>query len=163
MLLLSGQLGTALSRVQRLAAKGRRIGTQTATGSQSWPVGLRLAVVSTGAAALMGVAQVIGTVLEGRWYPYHYAGEWTAMMVLWLIHAACFAGLLRRRRWSRLLSATLALGWAALLGAQIGEHLAPSTSSDTTGLLIASGLMVLLLLFAFYLASSGRARSFLVH
>ena len=149
--------------VHRLAAKGRRIGIQTATASQSWPVGLRLAVVSTGAAALVGVAQVIGTVLEGRWYPYHYAGEWAAMMVVSLVHAACFAGLLRRRRWSRLLSATLALGWAALLGAQIAEHLAPNASSDTTGLLIAAGLMALLLLFGCYLAWSRRARSFLVH
>jgi len=123
---------------------------------------LRLAVVSTGAAALVGVAQVIGTVLERRWYPYHYAGKWAAMMVV-LIHAACFAGLLLRRCWSRMLSATLAFGWAALLAAQIAEHLAPNTSSDTAGLLIASGLMALLLLFGFYLASSRRARSFLVH
>jgi hypothetical protein len=52
--------------VQRLAARGRRI--VTATEGQRWPVGLRLAVVGTGAAALVGVAQVIGTGLEGRWF-----------------------------------------------------------------------------------------------
>lgn len=70
--------------------------------------------------------------------------------------------LLLRQRWSRLLSATLAFGWAALLGVKIGENLAPSKSSDTTSTLLAFGLMVLLLLFGSYLVSSRKARSFLV-
>jgi hypothetical protein len=95
--------------------------------------------------------------------PYHHAGLWTVMLVVWLVHAACFAGLLLRQRWSRLLSATLAFGWAMLLGVQIAEQLAATPSSDTTGVLIASGLMVLLLLFGSYLASSRKARSFLAH
>lgn len=76
-------------------------------------------------------------------------------------HAACFAGLLLRRGWSRLLGATLAFGWAALLGVQVAEQLSLGTLADGTGMLVALGLMVLLLLFGSCLLSSGRARSFL--
>jgi hypothetical protein len=80
--------------------------------------------------------------------------------LVWLVHAACFAALLLRRRWSRPLSATLAFGWAALLGVQLTEHFRRG-SSDTTGLLIAVTLMVSLLLFGSYLVLSSKARSFL--
>jgi hypothetical protein len=149
--------------VQHLAAKGRRMAARTATESQPWPVGLRLALVSTGAAALVGILQVVGTLRQGRWYPYHDGGLWAVMLVVWLVHTACFVGLLLRQRWSRLSSATLAVGWALLLGTQIAEHLAPITSTDTAGLLLAFGLMVLLLLFAAYLASSRKAKFFLIH
>lgn len=148
--------------VMRLAAEGRRMGARTAAAGQPWPLGLRLAVVGTGSAALVGVVQVVGTVLAGRLYPFHEAGDWAAMLAVWLVHAACFAGLLLRHGWSRLLCATLAFGWAALLGAQVAEQLGPGTPPDRTGMLVALGLMVLLLLFGSYLVSSGKARSFLV-
>lgn len=143
----------------RLAAAGRRNGAGAADG-QPWPFGLRVAVVFTAAAALLGVAQVVGTVLTGGWYPFKQAGEWAAMLLVWLIHAACFAALLLRRRWSRQLSAALAFGWAALLGVQVAEHFRRG-SSDTTGLSIAVALMVSLLLFGSYLLSSSKTRSFL--
>jgi hypothetical protein len=82
------------------------------------------------------------------------------MLLVWLAHAACFAALLLRRRASRPLSAALACGWAALMGVQVVQHFR-SGSSDSAGLLIAVVLMVLLLLFASYLAWSGKVRSFL--
>ena len=144
---------------QRLAAAGRRTGAGADDG-QAWPLGLRVAVVCTAAATLLGVVQVGGTVLTGTWYPFRYAGEWAAMLLVCLVHAACFASLLLRRRWSRSLSAAIAFGWATLLGKQVAEHFR-SGSSDTAGLLIAVALIVSLLLFGFYLLSSSRARSFL--
>jgi predicted membrane channel-forming protein YqfA (hemolysin III family) len=119
-----------------------------------------VAVVCTAAAALLGVAQVVGTVLTRRWYPFNQAGEWTAMLLVWLVHAACFAALMLRRRTSRPLSATLAFGWAALLGVQVAEHFR-NGSPDATGLLIVVALMAALLLFGFYLVSSSKAKSFL--
>jgi hypothetical protein len=125
----------------RLAAAGRRKGAGAADG-QLWPLGLKVAAVCTAAVALLGVAQ------------------WAAMLLVWLVHAACFAALLLRRRWSRPLSAALAFGWAALLGVQVAEHFRRA-SSDTTGLFIAVALMVSLLLFGFHLVSSSKARSFL--
>jgi len=149
--------------VLRLAARGRRVAERTAPDGQPWPVGLRLVVVCTGAAALVGVVQVVGTVLAGRWYPFSHPGEWAGMLVVWSAHAVCLAGLLLRRRWSRLLGAALAFGWTALLGLQIAEHLTPGTPSDTAGVLIAFGLMALLLLCGTYLVSSRTARAFLGH
>jgi len=149
--------------VQRLADKGRRTVAQPATDSQRWPLALRLAAVGTGSAALVGAAQVVGTLLEGSWYPFNHASYWWAMLLVWVVHAICFAGLLLRRRWSRLLSATLAFGWAALLGLQVAEHLAPGASSDTAGVLIAIALMAVLVLLGRYLASSGKVKSFLRH
>jgi hypothetical protein len=149
--------------VQRLADKGRRTVAPTATDGQRWPLALRLTAIGTGSATLVGVTQIVGTLLKGDWYPFGHASAWWAMLVVWAVHAACFAGLLLRRRWSRLLSATLAFGWAALLGFQVVEHLAPGASPDTAGMGIAIGLMVMLVLLGCYLASSGKVRSFLSH
>jgi hypothetical protein len=143
----------------RLAAAGRGKIARTAD-DQAWPLGLKVALVCTAAATLVGVTQVVGTVLTGRWYPFQQAGEWSAMLLVWLVHSACFAALLLRRRSSRPLSAALACGWAALMGVQVAQHF-QSGSSDTAGLLIAVVLMASLLLFAFYLVSSSKVRSFL--
>ena len=147
---------------RRLAAKGRSVSALGDTAENSWPIGLRLALVGTGVAALIGIVQVVGTVLKRQWYPYPEAGLWVTMLLVWLLHAASFAGLLMRRRWSRLSSATLVVGWAVLLGKQIAEQLTQVTVTDTTGVLIAAGLTLLLLLFAAYLAWSSEVRSFLV-
>jgi hypothetical protein len=108
-------------------------------------------------------AAIAGTLLKGSWYPFNDAGYRWAMLLVWVAHAICFAGLLLRRSWSRLLSATLAFGWTALLGLQVAEHLGPGTSSDTAGVLIAIALMVVLVLLGYYIASSSRTRSFLSH
>jgi hypothetical protein len=147
---------------QRLAAKGRSWPAHTDTGEKSWPIGLRLALVSTGIAALVGILQVVGTVLKRQWYPYPEAGLWVTMLFVWLVHAASFAGLLMRRRWSRLSSATLAFGWSVLLGKQITEQLVRDTGTDTSGVMIAAALIVSLLLFAAYLVWSREVRLFLI-
>lgn len=147
---------------QRLAAKGRNASAFGDAAEKSWPIGLRLALVGTGVAALVGILQVVGAALKRQWYPYPEAGLWVTMLFVWLLHAASFAGLLMRRRWSRLSSATLVVGWAVLLGKQLAEQLTQVTVTDTTGVLIAAGLIVLLLLFAAYLAWSREVRAFLV-
>ncbi|MCC6713897.1 MAG: hypothetical protein IT496_01590 [Gammaproteobacteria bacterium] len=149
--------------VQCLAAKGRRMAARASTEDQPWPVGLRLALVGTGIGTLVGITQVIGTVLQGRWYPYHDVGLWAAMLAVWVIHGSAFAGLLLRRRWSRLLSTAVAIGWALLLGRQIAGQFTTTASTDTAGVIMASGLIVILLLVAGYLAASRRAKAFLVH
>jgi hypothetical protein len=143
----------------RLAAAGRRTRAGPVQGP-AWPLGLRAAVVGTAVGALIGVVQVVGTVVTGKWYPFTQAGLWAAMLLVWALHAACFAALLLRRRWSRPSCAALAFGWAALLGVQVVEHFR-SGSSDTPGLLIAVAIMVSLLLFGSYLVLSPRTRSFL--
>ena len=147
---------------QRLAAKGRSVSADADAAAKSWPIGLRVALVGTGGAALIGLVQVVGTVLKQEWYPYRETGLWVTMLFVWLAHATSFAGLLMRKRWSGLSSATLALGWTVLLGKQIAEQLTQAAATDTTGVLIAAGLMLLLLLFAAHLAWSREARSFLV-
>jgi hypothetical protein len=147
---------------QRLAARGRSVSALGDTAEPAWPIGLRLALVGTGVAALIGIIQVVGTVLKRQWYPFPEAGLWLTMLLVSLVHAASFAGLLMRRRWSRFLSATLTVGWAGLLGKQIAEQLTSTAATDTTGVLIAAGLMLLLLLFAAYLGWSREARAFLV-
>lgn len=49
-----------------------------------------------------------------------------------------------------------------LLGKQITEQLTQATATDTTGVMIAVGLMLLLFLFGASVAWSREARSFLV-
>jgi len=101
------------------------------------------------------------TILGGNLYPYPGAGVWTEMLAVSLAHGACFAGLLLRRRWSRLPSAMLAFGWALLLVSQIVEHLPLRALSEATELLIACGILLLLLLLGLYLVASREVKSFL--
>ncbi len=105
---------------------------------------------------------MVGTVLLREWYPYRDVNLWVTMLAVWLAHAASFAGLLLRKRWSRPLSAMLVVGWALLLVKQIVEQLASVGATDTVGALIAAGLVGLLLLFAAYLGWSRAVNSFLV-
>ena len=146
--------------VQLLAARGRRIVSESGGERKPWPIGLRLALIGTGVPALIGIFQVLMTGLQRKWYPYPDAGLWGVMLAIWLIHGVCFAGLLLRHQWSRLMSAMLAFGWALLLASQIAEHLSPRGSSDPTELWTAVVLAVLLLLFGLYLASSRKVKSF---
>ena len=119
-----------------------------------------MAGVCTAAAALLGLAQVIGTLVTGKWYPFGQVSLWASTLLVWFAHAACFAALLLRRRSSRLLSAALAFGWAALLGVQIAEHFRRG-SSEASGLLIAAAIIVSLLLFGANLVMSSKVKSFL--
>ncbi len=153
----------AIWGVRWLAAKGRRLASGTAGEGRPWPVGLRLALLGTGVGTSIGVFQLLMTALQGELYPFHYASLWAVMLAVWLVHGACFAGLLLRRRWSRFMGAMLAFGWAMLLASQIAEHLPRGASSDTAGLLIAFGMMVVILLFGLHLAASREVKSFLTH
>ena len=117
----------------RLAAAGRHKGVGT-EDDQAWPLGLKVALVGTAVVALLGVAQVVGTVLTRSWYPFSRpASGRQCYLCGWSI---CVTALLLRRRSSRLLSAALAFGWAALMGLQVAQHF-QGGSSDTAGLLIA--------------------------
>lgn len=144
-----------------LAARGRRIASAAGTEGEPWPIGLWPVLIGTGVAALVGIFQLLMTALEGRLYPFHYGRDWAAMLAVWLIHGVCFAGLLLRQRWSRLLGAMLGLGWALVLAWQIAEHVPPKATSDTMGLFIVFGLLLLALFLGLHLLASRRVKSFL--
>ena len=144
-----------------LAAKGQRLASENEGRGKSWPVGLRLALIGTGVAAAIGLLQIIVTGYQRKMYPFHDVTLWTIMMVIWLVHGACFVGLLLRRPWSRLVSVMLALAWALLSASQIAEHLARGYSVDIAELLIVSASMVFLILFGLHLATSSRIKLFL--
>ena len=150
----------AIWAVQWLAVRGQRIVSETGGERKPWPIGLWPALIGTGVPAAIGIFQVLMTSLQRKWYPYPDASLWAVMLAVWLVHGACFAGMLLRKQWSRLVIAMLALGWALLLAKQIAEHLPPRVSSDTTELLTAGVLMVLLLLLGLHLVTSRKVRSF---
>ncbi len=151
----------AIWGVAWLVVKGRRVASGTRSEGRSWPVGLRLAVIGTGVLTSVGVFQILVTGYLGRLYPYHYANLWALMLVIKLVHAACFVGLLLRQRWSRHMSALLAVGWAMLLASQISEHLPPRAPSNIAELMIAFGIMVFLFILGLHLVVSREVKSFL--
>ena len=144
-----------------LVVKGRRLASETGSEGRSWPVGLRLALIGTGVLTSLGVFQILVTGYLGRLYPYHYANLWALMLVIKFVHAACFVGLLLRQRWSRHVSALLAVGWAMLLASQIAEHLPPRAPSNIAELMIAFGIMVFLFILGLHLVVSREVKSFL--
>lgn len=146
-----------------LARKGQSAARGTEQDAAPRPIGLWLALAGSGIVAAVGVYQLLMTGYLGRLYPYRYPGLWTMMLAMKLAHAACFAGLLLRRRWARLGSAGLAIGWAALLASQIAEHLPPGPRTDATEMTIAIGLMVSLLALGLNLGLSRKVRAFLRH
>jgi hypothetical protein len=151
----------AIWAVASLAIKGQRVSIETGGKGRSWPVGLTLAVTGTGILTLAGVIQIIVTGYLGKLYPYHYVGLWAIMLVIKLVHAACFVGLLLRQQWSRLASALLAMGWAVLMVSQITEHLPPRPSSNIAELVIAFGILVSLFILGIYLVFSREVKSFM--
>lgn len=147
--------------VQWLVAKSQRIATESGTMGRPWPPGIMLALVGTGIPALVGIFQLLMTVIEGRLYPYRDAGLWATMLAVWLAHGACFTGLLLRQPWSRFGGALLSAGWAALLAMQITEHWPASAASADAGFLVVFGLLLLVLLLGLHLAVSRKVKAFL--
>ncbi|NNK93069.1 MAG: hypothetical protein HKP41_01835 [Desulfobacterales bacterium] len=156
---ITGHLG--IWCVVRLVAKGRGVATESGSQGRSWSVGFWLAVIGTGVLTSAGVFQLIVTVYLGRLYPYHYVNLWSVMLLIKVVHAACFVGLLLRQRWSRLTSALLAFGWTMLMALQIAEHLPPRAPTSLTELMIAFGIMVSLFTLGIHLIVSPKVKSFL--
>jgi hypothetical protein len=145
--------------VGRIAARGRRSAPEDGGGVIAWPPGLILALVLTGFAGAIGIIQVVVTLLIGELYPFRLPGLWAITMFIWIVHGACFVGLLLRQRWSRWLCAALPLAWAALLAAQIVDHLVRGSPIDPAELAIVVVLILALTLFATYLARARRVRA----
>lgn len=143
----------------RIAARGRRSASEGVGGVASWPLGLKFALALTAFAGAIGLIQVIGSIFMTELYPFRLPGLWAITMAIWITHGACFAGLLLRKLWSRLLCAAVALGWAALLAMQIGDHVLRGSPIDTTELVIVVVMILLLTLFGYYLATSKRVRA----
>lgn len=142
--------------VGRIAARGRRAAPEKGGGVMAWPIGLKLALVLTGFASSIGVIQVVVTLLVGELYPFRLPGLWALTLAIWIAHGTCFVGLLLRKRWSRWLCAALPLAWAALLAAQIADHLVRGSPIDSTELAVVVALIVALVLYGCYLARSPR-------
>jgi hypothetical protein len=76
-----------------------------------------------------------------------------------IAHGACFVGMLLRKSWWRPLCAALPLAWAALLITQIADHLVRGSPIDALELAIVVVLVLTLILFGYYLATSKRVRA----
>jgi hypothetical protein len=151
----------AIWGVAYLAAKGRESAPGHSESGRSWPVAVILVLIGTGVASVIGLAQLVETGLQGRWYPYRDPALWVEMLAVWSAHSACLVGLLLRKKWSRFLSAILASGWAVLLAAQLAEHLTSLQSNTLADTVLAIGLLLLLVVLALHLVASHTVRSFL--
>ncbi len=127
--------------------------------AQLWPPGLIIALIGTGAAAAIGIAQLVITLFVGTRYPFR-GPLWGVTMMVWLAHGAAFAGLLLRRAWSRYTTAALSAGWAALLLWRIGEHVLRGVRIDAGALSIAAGIAVALAIPAYHVLTSARLDGF---
>lgn len=146
--------------VRWLAFKGQVWASRAGGATVSFPPGLIVALIGTGAASSLGLLQLVVTVLLRRLYPFHGA-LWTIMMMIWLVHGACFTGLLLRRTWSRWTVSLLSGGWALLLAWQVLETVVRGYRINPMEILIAIGLASLLMSLGYHLLASERIRSFL--
>jgi hypothetical protein len=126
-----------------------------------WPAALLVALVASGAGAIAGLVQIVGSVLQQRWFPYPEPTLWLVVLLVCAAHAVCMVGLLLRRSWSRITTAGLVLLWAGLLCAQLFEQRARLTQLTDADNLLAVGLLALLLALAVNLLTSRAIRSFL--
>lgn len=149
----------ALWGVRRLAVKGRVLGSNSEGEARSWPPGLIIAVIGTGAASSLGLLQLVITVLLRGRYPFRDA-FWTIMMIAWLAHGTCFSGLLLRRAWSQWTAAMLCAGWALLLGWQLLEAMLRGSRINPAEFLLAVALVALLTALGYHLLTSKRIQTF---
>ncbi len=146
--------------VRRLAVRGRSRAVGSGGAVPSWPPGLILAAAGTGLTAAGGALLVLLTLVqwkEGRFLDL----VWVTIVAVWLANGVCCAGLLLRRAWSGLYAALLCFGWAALLGAQIVDHLVRGSPIKEGELVIAIVLISVGVLFGWHLATSRRIKAFL--
>ena len=149
----------ALWGVRWLAFKGQVWVTRAGRATGSWPPGLLVGLIGTGAASSIGLLQLVVTVLLRRLYPFPGA-LWTIMMIIWLAHGACFTGLLLRRTWSQWTVALLSGGWALLLAGQALENILGGTRINPTEVLLVIGLAALLTSLGYHILASERIRAF---
>ena len=149
----------ALWGVRRLAVAGKVRASNAQGEAPSWPPGLVIALIGTGAISFLGLLQlVISAVLSAR-YPFRGA-LWPMALTIWMAHAACFTGLLLRRPWSRWATAMFSAGWALLLAWQILEHVFRASRINPTELLIAIGLAALPTWLGYHMLTSERIQAF---
>lgn len=151
----------AIWAVAYLAAKrhqGARVGSARA---RKWPVALVIVLVGTGVASVLGLAQLFGTGLQGRWYPYRDSALWLQMLAVSSAHGACLVGLLLRKSWPRFLGAILVSGWAVLLATQVTEHATSIHRNPLPKMAVVIGLLLLLVVLALQVVASLAVRSFL--
>lgn len=149
----------ALWGVRWLVIKGRVLGADAEGQARSWPPGLIIALIGTGAASSLGVLQLVITVFLRERFPFRDA-FWTIMMIAWLAHGTCFSGLLLRRAWSQWTSAMLCLGWALLLVWQILEAMLRRSRVNPVEFLLAVALLALLTALGYHLLTSKRVQAF---
>jgi hypothetical protein len=143
-----------------LYGKGQSSVPSPGGAPRRWPLAVVDSLVGTGAGAVVGLLQLLGSAVNQSWYPYPDPALWMASLLACTAHAACLVGLLLRRPWSRGLSALLALGWAALLGSQVIEHAAPPASLASADTLLAIGLLALFVALAVNLLASRGVKAF---
>jgi hypothetical protein len=149
----------ALWGVRWLAVRGRIFGSDTEGEARPWPPGLIIALMGTGAASSLGLLQLVISVFFRARYPFRDA-FWTIMMIAWLAHGVCFAGLLLRRAWSQWASATLCVGWALLLAWQILEAVLRGSRINAGELLLAVALVALLTALGYHIQTSEKVQAF---
>jgi hypothetical protein len=149
----------ALGVLRWLAARGRRAATRHGIESLSWPPGVALATLGTGAVFFLGLLLLAVSAVQQRPYPFR-GSLWTVMLVVWACHSVSFVGLLLRRSWSRVLFAGLCFAWTVYLAWQVVTGLAGGRV-EVLGLLFALTLGSLLTVLAYHLLSSRRVREFL--
>ena len=123
-----------------LARRGEQA---AAPAARSWPAPVLIAVVGAGLATMLGIVQLVVTLLRTEPYPFRGA-LWPATMAVWVLHAVAFTGLLSRRPWARPFAAMLAFAWAALAAWQIFDHLLRARPVDLPRLLLAVAIVACL-------------------
>ncbi len=115
----------------------------------------------TAAGLLHLLAQTLGTLWQGAWYPYRHPGLWTQMWVFGLLHGAGFGGLLLRRRWARALGLLLAVVWCAVIVGQISRPILHADFREPGSLALALGTLLLALWLGLRLLRDPRIKDYL--
>ena len=56
--------------ISRLEAKGRELMAKAEGETSSWPFGLMIALIGSGLVSCVGLVQLGGTLILGKWYPF---------------------------------------------------------------------------------------------
>ena len=146
--------------VRRLAVRGRSGAVSAGGAILSWPPGLIMAAIGTGATTAIGLIPLLSNVIQSREGRF-LDPLWLMMTAIWVAHGVCLAALLLRWTWSGIYTALLCFGWAALLGVQIVDHLIRGARIEIGELVIAGVLIVIGVLFGWHLVTSRRIKDFL--
>lgn len=141
---------------RRLAIRGKHAADTSITASETWPPTLILLLLLFGIVFIFGLSGIVWQILFER----DRLGELAIPLAVWLPSSLCFAGILLRQDWSRILAGSGFIVVAAILLYEMIASLMRGYRNSNAEWLAALVIVAVLILIGQHILRSPRIKAF---